>query len=79
MVHILLTWSDGRVSSEQVQPPAAQAEVFDDVKDLHRFLYVSHLWLLSDNQVDVHVGVDEVAISAPPHCPLDSHQAVLLQ
>jgi len=62
-----------------VQPPAAQAEVLDDVEDLHGLLHVAHLRLLGDDQVDVHVGVDEVSVGAPAHRAFDPHEAVFLQ
>ena len=70
---LLLTWSDGWVSSKQVQPPAAQTEMLNDVEDLHRLLHITHLGLLSDDQIDVHIGMDEVTVSAPPHCSFNSH------
>ena len=34
---------------------------------------------LGNNDVSVHVGVDDMAVLVPPHRPLDPHQAVLLQ
>lgn len=67
------TWSNGWVPSKQVQPPAAQTEMLNDVEDLHGLLYVPHLGLLSDDQVDVYIGMDEVSISTPAHCSFDSH------
>lgn len=61
-----------------MQPPAAQTEMLDDVEDLHRLFHISHLRLLGDDQVNVHVGVDEVAVDAPAHRPFDPHEAVFL-
>lgn len=74
-----ITWSNGRITSKKVQPPAAQTEVFNDVEDLYRLLHISHLRLLSDDQVNVHIGMDEVSISAPTYCPFNSHQTVFLE
>lgn len=68
-----LTWSDGRVSSKQMQPPATQTEMFDNVEDLHRLLHISHLRLLSDDQVNVYVCMDEVTVGTSAHCSFDSH------
>lgn len=62
-----------------MQPPAAQAEMLDDVEDLDRLLHVAHLRLLGDDQVDVHVGMDEVAVGATTHRAFDSHETVFLE
>lgn len=61
-----------------MQSPATQTEMLDDVEDLYRFLYISHLRFLCDDQVNVHVGMNEVTVSTPTHRSLDSHQAVFL-
>lgn len=73
------TWPDGTVPAEQVEAPEPEAEVLDDVENLHRLLDVAHLRLLGDDQIDIHVGVDEVAVCAAPHRALNTHQAVLLK
>lgn len=52
--------------------------MFNYVKDLHRFLDVADLGLLRDDQVDVHVGVDEVPVGAALHGAFDPHEAVFL-
>lgn len=52
--------------------------MLNDMEDLHRLLNISHLRLLSDDQVNVHIRMDEVTVSAPAHCSFDSHQAVFL-
>jgi len=51
----------------------------DDVEDLLGLVGPSVARLLRDYQVDVDVGVDEVAVERAAHCSLDAHQAVLLQ
>lgn len=53
--------------------------MLNDVEDLHGFLDVADLGLLSDDEVDVHVGVDEIPVGAAAHGALDAHQAVLLR
>lgn len=73
-----VTWSNGGIPSKQMQPPASQAEMLNDVKDFDRFLHISHFGLFCDDQVDVNICVNEVSIDAPPHCSFNSHQAVLL-
>lgn len=73
------TRPDGAVPAEQVEAPPPQAEVLDDVEDLHGLLDVADLRLLRDDEVDVHVGVDEVPVGAALHGALDAHQAVLLR
>ena len=62
-----------------MEPPSAQAEVLDDVEDLHGLLDVAHLRLLRDDQVDVHVGVDEVPVGAASDRAFDPHQTVFLE
>lgn len=74
-----VTWSNGAVPPEEVEPPPPKAEMLNDVEDLHRFLYVANFRLLGDDEVDVDVGVDEVPIGAAAHGALDAHEAVLLQ
>lgn len=56
-----------------MQPSAAQTEVFDDVKDLHRLLYISHLRLLCDDQVNIYICMDEITIDTSAHSSFDSH------
>lgn len=73
------TWPDSTVSPKQMETPESEAEVLDDVENLHRLLDVAHLRLLCDDQVDVHVGVDEFAVCAAPNRALNTHQAVLLK
>lgn len=68
---------DGRVASEQMQAPPAQAKVLDDVEDLDGLLHVAELLLLRYDEIDVDVGMDEVAVGGAAHRALDAHQAVL--
>lgn len=56
-----------------MQPPASQTEMFNNVEDLHRLLHISHLRLLSDDQVNIYVCMDEVTIGTSAHCSFDSH------
>lgn len=72
------TWSNCAVPPEEVKPPSPEAEMLNNVKNLHGFLYVADFRLLSDDEVDVNVGVDEVAVGAAAHGALDAHEAVLL-
>lgn len=74
-----VTWSNCAVSPEEVKPPSPKAEMLNDVKNLHRFLYVADFRLLSDDEVDVNIGMDEVPVGAAAHGALDAHEAVLLQ
>ena len=37
------------------------------MKDFRRFLGTSVLWLLADDQIDVHVRVNEVAVGRSTH------------
>lgn len=72
------TWSNGAVPSEEMEASSPQTEVLDDVEDLHWLLDVADFGLFRDDQVDVHVGVDEVAVGAALHGPFDPHEAVFL-
>ena len=40
-------------------------------------LHFTNHWFFINNEINVHISVDEVAISGPPHCPLNAHQAML--
>lgn len=62
-----------------MEASSPQTEVLDDVEDLHRLLDVADFGLLRDDQVDVHVGVNEVAVRAALHGPFDPHEAVFLR
>lgn len=73
-----VTWSNCAVPPKEVKPPSPEAEMLNNVKNLHRFLYVADFRLLCDDEVDVNVGVDEVPIGAAAHGALDAHEAVLL-
>lgn len=73
-----VTWSNGAVPPEEVKPPSPEAEMLNDVENLHGFLDVANFRLLSDDEVDVNVGVDEVPVGAAAHGALDAHEAVLL-
>ena len=70
---------DGRVAAEHVQPAPSEAEVLHDVEQLDRLLAAARRRLVGDDQVDVDVRVDEVAVGAAPHRAVDAHQAVLLR
>lgn len=70
--------SDGHVPSEDVQTSPAQAEVLDDVENLFGLLDSAEFGLFRDDEIDVDVGVDEVAVCAAPHGALNTHQTVLL-
>ena len=61
-----------------MQPSPTQAEMLDNVENLHRPVLVAVGGLLLDYQVDVHIRVNEVAICTASHRSLDSHQAMLL-
>lgn len=74
-----VTWSNGGIPSKQVQPPASQTEMLNDVEDFDRFLHISHFGLFCDDQVNVNICMDEVSVDAPAHCSFNSHQAVLLE
>ena len=52
--------------------------MFDDVKDLHRFLDGSVVGLFRYDEIDVDVCVDKVTVSGSSYRTLDTHQAVFL-
>lgn len=70
------TRPDGDISAKYVQTATAQAEVFDDVEYLLGLLDTAKLGLFRDDQIDVDVGVYEVAVGASAYSALDAHQAV---
>lgn len=61
-----------------MQASTAQAEMFDDVENLHWLLNIAHLWLLCNDQVYVHISMNEVTICAASNCAFDAHQTVFL-
>lgn len=65
------------VAPENVQTSSAQAKVFDDVKQFDGLVVTAKLLFLRDDQVNVHVGMNKVAIGRPAHRALDAHQTVL--
>lgn len=77
-VYQYLTWPDSAVPAKQVQPSATQAEMLNDVENLHWLLNVAHLWLLRNDQVNIHISVNEIAICAASNSAFDTHQTVLL-
>ncbi len=68
-----LTWPDSAVPAKQVQPSTAQAEMFNDVENLHWLLNIAHLWLLCNDQVYIHISMNEITICAAPNCAFDTH------
>ncbi len=53
-----------------MQPSASQAEVLDDVEDLRRFIarpITTWRLRLTDDHVDVEIGVDEVGVNGASH------------
>ena len=46
-----------------MKPTTTKAKVFCYVKHLYWFVQASNHWLLIYDQVDVNVGMDEVAVS----------------
>ena len=68
---------DARVSAEDVEAPLAEAKVLGDVKHLHRLLEGPRLRLLVDDEVDVDVGVDKVAVGGPADGALRGEMEIL--
>ena len=54
---------DTRIPSKDMKPTTTKAKVLCYVKHLYWFVQASNHWLLIDDQVDVNVGMDEVAVS----------------
>jgi hypothetical protein len=53
--------------------------MFNYVEDLDGFLQATVLVLFRYYQIDVDVGVDEVAVGGAPHRALDPHKTMLLR
>ena len=58
--------------------PHPLAKSFDDFVQFLWFAGAPAGWLLANNDVSIHVGMDDVAIYAALHLATNSHQAVLL-
>lgn len=61
-----------------MQTTSSKTEVLHDVEYFHWFAFTAVLCLFVDDQIYVHISVDEVSICAPLHRSLDSHQTMLL-
>lgn len=61
-----------------MQTSPSQTEVFNDMKDFNGLLKTAEFFFLRNDEVDVNVGVYEVAIARPANSTLDAHEAVLL-
>jgi len=48
------------------------------MKDFFWFVWLAMVGILGDYQVDVDVGVNEVAVQGPADCSFYAHQTVLL-
>lgn len=57
----------------------AQTEMLHDVKDFHWFAFAAVLGLFINNQINVHIGVDEISIGASFNCSFYSHQTMFLK
>ena len=55
-----------------------KTEVLSYVEHLNGLVQAPGLGLLVYDQVNIHIGMDEVSVCGPPDSPLDAHQAVLL-
>ena len=53
--------------------------MFDDVEYFNRFIQRTGASFLSDDEIDVHIGVDKIAVSAAPHGAFDAHEAMFLK
>lgn len=73
--------SESAVTTEEMETTATKTEVFDDVEDLGGFVPISisaRGFSLTDDEIDVKVGVDEIAVDGATHSAVDAHEAVFL-
>nr|CAD7599900.1 unnamed protein product [Timema genevievae] len=54
--------SDGAVSTKYMKPSPSQTKVFNDVKDFHRFVKRPILRLFRYYEINVHIGMNKIAI-----------------
>ncbi|KYN06663.1 hypothetical protein ALC62_02321 [Cyphomyrmex costatus] len=59
-------------------PSSAETKMFDDVKNLYRFLDGSIIRLLRYDEINVNVGMDKITVCRASHRSLDTHQTMLL-
>lgn len=59
-------------------PSFPEAKMFNNMENLDWFVECACASLLSYDEVNVNVCVNEVPISTPSHGALDTHQTVLL-
>ena len=67
---------NGGIAAEDVQSSTAEAEMFDEMKDFRRFFGTSIFGLFADDQIDVYVGVNKVAVRRTPHGSLVARKAL---
>lgn len=53
----------GVVATEQMQTTTAEAEMFCDQDDLQWFLDAAWRWFFGNDQIDINIGMDEIAVS----------------
>ena len=70
-------WSDGRVAPEDVETAPAEAKMFDEMEDFRGFFRTPVFRFLPDDQIDIHVGVNKVAISRSTDCALEISEEIL--
>ena len=57
-----ITWSDGLITAKDIESPASEAEMSNEMEDLLRLDQAPRLRLLRDDHVQVNVSVDEITI-----------------
>lgn len=65
------------VAAKQVESSLAQAKVLDNTIDFIGLLQAAVLELFGNDQVNVHVGMDEIGVRTTANRPFDAHQTVL--
>lgn len=59
-------------------PSSSKTEVFDDVKYFNRLLDRAVFGFLRNNQINIDISVNEIAIGRPSDRSLDTHQTMFL-
>lgn len=71
--------TNARITAKQMQSSTSQTEMLDDVEYFDWFIVIAKRFLFRNNEIDIDVGMNKIAISGASHGALDAHQAMLLR
>lgn len=68
--------TDARITTKQMQSPTSQTEMLDNVKYFNRFIVIAKRFLFRNNEININVGMNEIAVRGTSHGAFDAHQTM---